>query len=254
LTATMAANIVSYRDQHGAFAERKALLKVPRVGDKSFELAAGFLRVMSGTNPLDASAVHPEAYPLVETIMAKTGKKIGQLIGDSALLKSLDPASLVSAQFGVPTIKDILAELEKPGRDPRPEFKTASFAEGVERIQDLKLDMVLEGVVTNVTNFGAFIDIGVHQDGLVHISALANRFIKDPREVVKTGDVVKVKVLEIDVQRKRIALTMRLTDAAAETTPAAPAAMSPKERKIADRQPEVQGSMAAAWAALKTKR
>ena len=254
LTATMAANIVSYRDQHGAFAERKALLKVPRVGDKSFELAAGFLRVMSGTNPLDASAVHPEAYPLVETIMARTGKKIGQLIGDSALLKSLDPATLVSAQFGVPTIKDILAELEKPGRDPRPEFKTASFAEGVERIQDLKLDMVLEGVVTNVTNFGAFIDIGVHQDGLVHISALANRFIKDPREVVKTGDVVKVKVLEIDVQRKRIALTMRLTDTAAEATPAAPAAMSPRERKIADRQPEVQGSMAAAWAALKTKR
>ncbi len=254
LTSTMAANIVAYRDQHGAFNERKALLKVPRIGDKSFELAAGFLRVMAGKNPLDASAVHPEAYPLVEKIIAKVGKNIGQIIGDSALLQSLNPSDLVDAQFGVPTIKDILTELEKPGRDPRPEFKTASFLEGVERIQDLKLEMVLEGVVTNVTNFGAFIDIGVHQDGLVHISALANRFIKDPREVVKTGDVVKVKVVEIDVARKRIALTMRLTDSAAPSTETAKQSMTPRDRKIVERQPEAQGAMAAALAALKTKR
>jgi protein Tex len=254
LSATMAANIVAYRDQHGAFSERKALLKVPRIGDKSFELAAGFLRVMAGKNPLDASAVHPEAYPLVEKIIAKVGKNIGQIIGDSALLKSLNPSDLVDAQFGVPTIKDILTELEKPGRDPRPEFKTASFLEGVERIQDLKLDMVLEGVVTNVTNFGAFIDIGVHQDGLVHISALASRFIKDPREVVKTGDVVKVKVVEIDVARKRIALTMRLTDNATPSGEMVKQSMTPRDRKIVERQPEAQGAMAAALAALKTKR
>ncbi|AMC33300.1 Tex family protein [Janthinobacterium sp. B9-8] len=254
LSATMAANIVAYRDQHGAFSERKALLKVPRIGDKSFELAAGFLRVMAGKNPLDASAVHPEAYPLVEKIIAKVGKNIGQIIGDNALLKSLNPAELVDAQFGVPTIKDILAELEKPGRDPRPEFKTASFLEGVEKIADLKLDMVLEGVVTNVTNFGAFIDIGVHQDGLVHISALANRFIKDPREVVKTGDVVKVKVVEIDVARKRIALTMRLTDSAAPSAETVKQSMTPKDRKIVERQPEAQGAMATALAALKTRR
>jgi uncharacterized protein len=254
LTATMAANIVSYRDQHGAFAERKALLKVPRIGDKSFELAAGFLRVMAGSNPLDASAVHPEAYPLVEKIIAKVGKNIGQIIGDSTLLKSLNPSELADVQFGLPTIKDILSELEKPGRDPRPEFKTASFAEGVEKISDLKLEMVLEGVVTNVTNFGAFVDIGVHQDGLVHISALANRFIKDPREVVKTGDVVKVKILEIDVPRKRIALTMRLTDNATPSADIAKQSMTPKDRKIVERQPEAQGVMAAALAALKTKR
>jgi protein Tex len=254
LSATMAANIVAYRDQHGAFSERKALLKVPRIGDKSFELAAGFLRVMAGKNPLDASAVHPEAYPLVEKIIAKVGKNIGQIIGDSALLKSLNPSDLSDAQFGVPTIKDILAELEKPGRDPRPEFKTASFLEGVERIQDLKLDMVLEGVVTNVTNFGAFIDIGVHQDGLVHISALASRFIKDPREIVKTGDVVKVKVVEIDVVRKRIVLTMRLTDSAAPSGETVKQSMTPRDRKIVERQPEAQGAMAAALAALKTKR
>jgi uncharacterized protein len=250
----MAANIVSYRDQHGAFAERKALLKVPRIGDKSFELAAGFLRVMAGSNPLDASAVHPEAYPLVEKIIAKVGKNIGQIIGDSTLLKSLNPSELADVQFGLPTIKDILSELEKPGRDPRPEFKTASFAEGVEKISDLKLEMVLEGVVTNVTNFGAFVDIGVHQDGLVHISALANRFIKDPREVVKTGDVVKVKILEIDVPRKRIALTMRLTDNATPSADIAKQSMTPKDRKIVERQPEAQGAMAAALAALKTKR
>ncbi|MEJ2794101.1 Tex family protein [Iodobacter sp. LRB] len=254
LSATMAANIVAYRDQHGAFAERKALLKVPRIGDKSFELAAGFLRVMAGKNPLDASAVHPEAYPLVEKIIAKIGKNIGQIIGDSSLLKSLNPAELADAQFGVPTIKDILTELEKPGRDPRPEFKTASFLEGIEKIADLKLDMVLEGVVTNVTNFGAFIDIGVHQDGLVHISALSSRFIKDPREVVKTGDVVKVKVIEVDVARKRIALTMRLSDSATPGGEPVKQSMTAKDRKIAERQPEAQGAMAAALAALKTKR
>lgn len=254
LSATMAANIVAYRDQHGAFAERKALLKVPRIGDKSFELAAGFLRVMAGKNPLDASAVHPEAYPLVEKIIAKVGKNIGQIIGDSSLLKSLNPAELADAQFGVPTIKDILTELEKPGRDPRPEFKTASFLEGIEKIADLKLDMVLEGVVTNVTNFGAFIDIGVHQDGLVHISALSSRFIKDPREVVKTGDVVKVKVAEVDVARKRIALTMRLSDSATPGGEPVKQSMTARDKKIVERQPEAQGAMAAALAALKTKR
>ncbi|STQ89780.1 Tex family protein [Iodobacter fluviatilis] len=254
LSATMAANIVAYRDQHGAFAERKALLKVPRIGDKSFELAAGFLRVMAGKNPLDASAVHPEAYPLVEKIIAKVGKNIGQIIGDSKLLKNLNPAELADAQFGVPTIKDILTELEKPGRDPRPEFKTASFLEGIEKISDLKLDMVLEGVVTNVTNFGAFIDIGVHQDGLVHISALSSRFIKDPREVVKTGDVVKVKVVEVDVARKRIALTMRLSDSAAPSSEPMKQSMTARDRKIVERPPEAQGAMAAALAALKAKR
>ena len=214
LNATVAASIVSYRDAQGMFRSRAALKSVPRLGDKTFEQAAGFLRVMGGDNPLDASGVHPESYPLVEKILADIKKEIKSVIGDSSLLKSLDPKRYADERFGLPTVADILKELDKPGRDPRPEFVTASFKEGVEEISDLRPDMILEGVVTNVAAFGAFIDIGVHQDGLVHISALSNTFVKDPHTVVKAGQVVKVKVLEVDPKRKRIALTMRLTDAA----------------------------------------
>ena len=212
LNATLASNIVAHRDANGAFTSRKALLKVPRLGDKTFEQAAGFLRIMNGDNPLDASAVHPEAYPVVERILADVQKSARELIADANRLKQLDAAKYTDERFGLPTVQDILKELEKPGRDPRPEFKTATFRDGVEGLKDLTPGMMLEGVVTNVTNFGAFVDIGVHQDGLVHISALSNRFVKDPREVVKAGDVVKVKVLEVDLPRKRIALTMRMSD------------------------------------------
>jgi uncharacterized protein len=197
------------------------LLKVPRLGAKTFEQAAGFLRVVDGDNPLDASAVHPEAYPVVERMLADLQKPMKQVMGDGSVLKSVNPANYTDEKFGLPTVRDILRELEKPGRDPRPEFKTAEFKEGVEELSDLKPEMVLEGVITNVTNFGAFVDIGVHQDGLVHISMMSNKFIKDPREVVKAGDVVKVKVLEVDVQRKRVALTMRLDDAAPRVAPGA---------------------------------
>src|SRR5262245_12522128 len=209
LNRTLAANIVAYRDEHGAFKSRSALKKVPRLGPKAFEQAAGFLRIMNGKNPLDASAVHPEAYPVVQKISEATSRPLKSIIGDRAFLKSLKPARFADAAFGIPTITDLIAELEKPGRDPRPEFKTATFKEGVEKITDLKPGMQLEGVVTNVAAFGAFVDIGVHQDGLVHISELADRFVKDPHEVVKAGDVVKVRVKEVDVQRKRISLTMR---------------------------------------------
>ncbi|HEX7076133.1 MAG TPA: Tex family protein [Hyphomicrobiaceae bacterium] len=209
LNRTLAANIVAFRDENGAFKSRSALKKVPRLGPKVFEQAAGFLRIMNGKNPLDASAVHPEAYPVVERIAERTGRPVKSLIGDRALLKTLKPADFADETFGIPTVTDILAELEKPGRDPRPEFKTASFREGVEKISDLKPGMQLEGVVTNVAAFGAFVDIGVHQDGLVHISELSDRFVKDPREVVKAGDVVKVRVKDVDVERKRIALTMK---------------------------------------------
>ncbi|GAB2890440.1 Tex family protein [Uliginosibacterium flavum] len=214
LNTTLAQNIVAHRDANGAFASRAALKKVPRLGDKTFEQCAGFLRVNDGSNPLDRSSVHPEAYPVVEKILADVQKKARELIGDSATLKNLDAKKYTDERFGLPTVQDILLELDKPGRDPRPEFKTASFREGVEAIKDLEPGMLLEGVVTNVTNFGAFVDIGVHQDGLVHVSAIANRFIKDPAEVVKAGDIVKVKVVEIDLARKRIALTMRLSDEA----------------------------------------
>lgn len=214
LNQTLASNIVAYRDENGAFRRREALKKVPRLGDKTFEQAAGFLRIMDGDNPLDASAVHPEAYPVVEKIVAKSGRSVAGLLGDSAFLKTLRPMDFSDERFGLPTVMDILRELDKPGRDPRPEFRTASFQEGVESLADLTPGMVLEGVVTNVTNFGAFVDIGVHQDGLVHISALSKRFVDDPRKVVKAGDVVKVKVLEVDIPRKRIALTMRLDDEA----------------------------------------
>ncbi len=214
LSASIAENVVSFRNQNGAFKSRAELLKVPRLGAKTFEQAAGFLRVVEGDNPLDASSVHPEAYPVVERILADLGKPMKQVMGDASVLKSVNAAKYTDDKFGLPTVRDILKELEKPGRDPRPEFKTAEFKEGVEEISDLKPDMVLEGVITNVTNFGAFVDIGVHQDGLVHISMMSSKFIKDPREVVKAGDVVKVKVLEVDAARKRIALTMRMDDSA----------------------------------------
>ncbi|MGE0114190.1 MAG: Tex family protein [Steroidobacteraceae bacterium] len=214
LSASIAENVVTFRNQHGAFKSRAALLKVPRLGAKTFEQAAGFLRVVDGDNPLDASSVHPEAYPVVERILADLQKPLKQVMGDAGVLNSVNAAKYTDDKFGLPTVRDILKELEKPGRDPRPEFKTAEFKEGVEEIADLKPEMVLEGVITNVTNFGAFVDIGVHQDGLVHISMMSSKFIKDPREVVKAGDVVKVKVLEVDAQRKRIALTMRLDDSA----------------------------------------
>lgn len=214
LNASVAQSIVSHRDMKGMFASRAALRDVPRLGEKTFEQAAGFLRVMNGDNPLDASAVHPESYPLVQKILADINKDVKGVLGETALLKSLSPAKYADEQFGVPTVTDILRELEKPGRDPRPEFTTATFKEGVEEIRDLRPDMILEGVVTNVAAFGAFVDIGVHQDGLVHISALSNTFVKDPHTVVKAGQVVKVKVLEVDEKRKRIALTMRLSDSA----------------------------------------
>jgi uncharacterized protein len=216
LNAGLAKNIVMYRDENGAFDSRETLKKIPRLGAKTFEQAAGFLRIMQGKNPLDASAVHPEAYPVVERIVAKKQQSIDKIIGNSQFLRDLRPEEFVDEQFGLPTVQDILAELDKPGRDPRPEFKTAVFKEGVEELDDLEPDMVLEGVVTNVTNFGAFVDVGVHQDGLVHISALADKFVKNPHDVVKAGDVVKVKVLEVDLKRRRVALTMRLTDKSKE--------------------------------------
>jgi len=212
LSQTLAENIVSYRNQNGEFKNRNELLNVPRMGPKAFEQCGGFLRVVGGDNPLDNSSVHPEAYPLVEKIMHHSERDIRTLIGDENYLRKLEPSLFTDETFGLPTVTDIIKELEKPGRDPRPEFKTAEFKDGVEEIKDLKEDMVLEGVVTNVTNFGAFVDIGVHQDGLVHISMLADKFVKDPREVVKAGDVVKVKVLEVDAPRKRISLTMRLNE------------------------------------------
>ncbi|CBA16134.1 Tex family protein [Xanthomonas albilineans] len=217
LSSSVAENIVRHRDDNGPFKRRKDLLKVSRLGEKTFEQCAGFLRIADGEEPLDASAVHPEAYPVVERIVGATGKPIKALIGDGSFLRSLKPDQFTDATFGVPTVRDILKELEKPGRDPRPEFKAARFADGVEDIKDLKPGMVLEGVVSNVAAFGAFVDIGVHQDGLVHISALSDSYVKDPREVVKAGDIVKVKVLEVDVARKRIALTRRLDDTPAPT-------------------------------------
>ena len=251
LNSTLAANIVAHRDKNGAFANRKALLAVPRMGAKTFEQAAGFLRVGGSDNPLDASAVHPEAYPLVERILADIKKGIGEVIGDARLVRALQPVKYTDEKFGLPTVQDILKELEKPGRDPRPEFKTASFKDGIEDMKDLQPGMILEGVVTNVANFGAFVDIGVHQDGLVHISVLANKFVKDPREVVKAGDVVKVKVVEVDLPRKRIALTMRLAD----DTPAAPkmggVPMSNKAKQQQSRQNEPISAIASAFARLK---
>ena len=258
LSSAVAQSIVAYRDMKGMFTSRAALRDVPRLGDKTYEQAAGFLRVMGGDNPLDASAVHPESYPLVQKILADLKQEMKTIIGDSRLLKSLNPAKYADEKFGIPTISDILKELEKPGRDPRPEFTSATFKEGVEELKDLRPDMILEGVVTNVAAFGAFVDIGVHQDGLVHISALANTFVKDPHTVVKVGQVVKVKVMEVDEKRKRIALTMRLTD----TAPQAGSKPEPRDRNDAKRlsqhqqkqapaQTSANGAMAAAFAKLK---
>jgi uncharacterized protein len=255
LNGTLAANIVAHRDAHGAFRDRKALLDVPRLGEKTFEQAAGFLRINDGDNPLDASAVHPEAYPLVEKILADIAKGIKDVIGDARLVASLQPARYTDERFGLPTVRDILKELEKPGRDPRPEFKTAVFREDVEEMKDLRPGMILEGVISNVANFGAFVDIGVHQDGLVHISALSDKFVKDPREIVKAGDVVTVKVLDVDLSRSRISLSMRLADEAA------PAGMkrgdSPLSNKAKQRQahqPEPLNAMAAAFARSEDRR
>ncbi|MWP46598.1 S1 RNA-binding domain-containing protein [Gilliamella sp. Pas-s27] len=217
LNKVIAQNIIDWRNENGQFTDRKQLLKVSRLGPKAFEQCAGFLRIMDGKNPLDASAVHPEAYPIVERILEKNGKSLKDILGDSNYLKSLKAIDYVDENFGVPTVTDIIKELDKPGRDPRPEFKTAQFADDIETMEDLKLGMIMEGSVTNVTNFGAFVDIGVHQDGLVHISALSDKFVDDPRTVVKAGDIVKVKVVEVDIPRKRIALTMRLDDPASLT-------------------------------------
>ena len=249
LNESLAKNIVAFRDEHGAFRNRRQLLKVPRVGARTFEQAAGFLRVVNGDNPLDASAVHPEAYPVVERIVSRTGVGIRELIGKTAVLRGLKPEEFADAQFGVPTVKDILAELDKPGRDPRPEFRTAVFKEGVQSIGDLTPGMMLEGVVTNVANFGAFVDIGVHQDGLVHVSQLADRFVKDPRDVVKAGDIVKVRVVEIDLPRKRIALTMKVQEAA--TGSSAAAAAKAKAPPVQAQPAKPQTSLAAAFGKLK---
>ncbi|KUZ18446.1 Tex family protein [Burkholderia diffusa] len=257
LNATLARNIVDYRDANGPFPSRDHLRKVPRLGDKTFEQAAGFLRINGGENPLDRSSVHPEAYPVVERILAKISKRIDDVLGSRDALAGLSPAEFVDERFGLPTVRDILSELEKPGRDPRPEFKTATFRDGVEKVSDLMPGMLLEGVVTNVAAFGAFVDVGVHQDGLVHVSAMSTKFIKDPHEVVKAGQVVKVKVLDVDVKRQRISLTMRLDDEAA-----APG-MAPRggqdrgnagrgaARPQRSREPEPAGAMAAAFAKLK---
>ncbi|HKS43605.1 MAG TPA: Tex family protein [Amycolatopsis sp.] len=221
ITSGLAENIVSHRDQHGPFRSRGVLKEVPRLGPKAFEQCAGFLRIPGGDDPLDSSSVHPEAYPVVRRILASTGKDLREMIGNTRVLKSLEAGRFVDEQFGLPTVTDILAELEKPGRDPRPAFKTATFAEGVEKLGDLEPGMRLEGVVTNVAAFGAFVDIGVHQDGLVHVSAMSKNFVKDPRDVVKPGDIVKVKVLEVDIPRKRISLTLRLDDEPTAGKPAA---------------------------------
>ena len=263
LSATIAGNIVAFRDQHGPFKNRQRILEVPRLGERTFQQAAGFLRIMNGDQPLDASAVHPESYPVVERMAASAGMPVQQLIGNTAVLRKFVPETFADARFGVPTVKDILAELEKPGRDPRPEFKTATFKDGVHELSDLEVGMLLEGVVTNVANFGAFVDIGVHQDGLVHVSQLANRFVKDPREVVKAGQVVKVKVVECDLKRRRISLTMKLdadvttgrNPAASGAAPAGPrGARGPRPADAAPRKPaSPQTSFAAAFAKLSGK-
>ena len=251
LNETLARNIVAFRDEHGPFRNRRQLMKVPRVGERTFQQAAGFLRITNGDNPLDASAVHPEAYPVVERIVSRTGVAVGGLIGDAAVLRTLRPEEFADTQFGVPTVKDILAELEKPGRDPRPEFKTAAFKDGVQSIGDLQPGMMLEGVVTNVANFGAFVDIGVHQDGLVHVSQLADRFVKDPRDVVKAGDIVKVRVVEVDLARKRIALTMKLQERAAGTPQGQVRTRGPAAAPPAAPPAATQTSLGAAFAKLK---
>ncbi|MEK9713621.1 MAG: Tex family protein [Thalassolituus sp.] len=269
LNSTLASNIVAFRDTNGAFNSRKDLLKVPRLGDKTFEQAAGFLRIMNGKNPLDASGVHPESYPVVERIAHQFSRDVSSLIGDGAFLKSVNAGQFIDESTGELTLKDILSELEKPGRDPRPEFRFAEYKEGVEEIKDLKPGMILEGVVTNVAAFGAFVDVGVHQDGLVHISALSDTFIKDPRDVVKAGDIVKVKVMEVEVSRKRIGLSMRLSDdPASSSRGSGTAERNNDSRNNRSRQPSnksgggsgkdsgnnaMTGAFAAAFAKAKTK-
>jgi uncharacterized protein len=257
LNQTIAGNIVALRDQQGGFTCRQDLLKVTRFGDKTFEQAAGFLRIMGGANPLDASAVHPESYRVVENIAARRQRELGSIIGDHSFLRSLDPADYIDDHTGLPTVQDIIAELAKPGRDPRPQFKMAAFQDGVEKISDLEPGMVLEGTVTNVTNFGAFVDIGIHQDGLVHISALAERFVKDPRDVVKAGDIVRVKVMTVDQPRKRIGLSMRLSDrpddAGQQDGPGRISAGKPPRNGSQDK-PARAGAFAAAFAQARQKR
>ncbi len=267
LNQLLAKHIVEYRDANGPFRDRTTMRKVPRLGEKTFEQAAGFLRINDGDNPLDRSSVHPEAYPVVERILARVGKGIAEVMGQPAVLKGLSPADFVDEKFGVPTVRDILTELEKPGRDPRPEFKTATFQEGIESLADLTPGLILEGVVTNVAAFGAFVDIGVHQDGLVHVSALANKFVKDPHEVVKPGQIVKVKVMEVDLKRQRIGLTMRLDDAPGSASSSHPSsgeagtgsareaqAKRPSApQRASDRQPPPGGTMAMALALARAK-
>jgi uncharacterized protein len=267
LNKALAKNIVEYRDANGPFANRATIRKVPRLGEKTFEQAAGFLRINDGDNPLDRSSVHPEAYPVVERILARIGKGMMDVMGQPVVLKGLAPDDFIDEKFGVPTVRDILTELEKPGRDPRPEFKTATFQEGVESLADLKGGMILEGVVTNVAAFGAFVDIGVHQDGLVHVSALANKFVKDPHEVVKPGQIVKVKVLDVDVKRQRISLTMRLDDAPVSASTPARSSVDisarpspdlrerrpPTLQRAQERQPQPVGAMAMALALARAK-
>ena len=251
LSASISENIVTFRNENGSFKNRKQFKKVPRLGEKAYEQAAGFLRIMSGDNPLDASAVHPETYPVINAIIDDTGKPIAEIIGKSQFLRSLKAENYTTDTFGLPTVVDIIQELEKPGRDPRPEFKSVQFKEGIEKITDLKEGMMLEGVVTNVANFGAFVDIGVHQDGLVHISHLADVFVKDPRDIVKTGEMVKVKVMEIDVSRKRIALSMKKNAdeprVATRSTSKKQTSVSPRKQHTS-KQPEPKGIMANAFA------
>jgi uncharacterized protein len=260
LGASIAEAIVAHRDAAGRFDSRKELLKVARLGNRTFEQCAGFLRITNGKEPLDASSVHPEAYGVAKKIVAACGRDLRSIMGDSAALKAIDPRAFIDEKFGLPTVKDIISELEKPGRDPRPSFKTATFADGIEEIKDLKPGMLLEGTVTNVAAFGAFVDIGVHQDGLVHVSQLADRFVKDPHEVVKAGDVVKVRVVEVDAKRKRIALSMRKDDGQATPPPSreprVPGAMRHANAKPPQAKTEApaQGSLGAALAeAMKRK-
>jgi len=268
LNKVLAKNIVEYRDANGPFPNRTTIREVPRLGDKTFEQAAGFLRINNGDNPLDRSSVHPEAYPVVERILTRINKGIGEVMGQPTLLKGLSAADFTDEKFGVPTVRDILTELEKPGRDPRPEFKTATFQEGVESLSDLQPGMILEGVVTNVAAFGAFVDIGVHQDGLVHVSALAHTFVKDPHDVVKPGQIVKVRVMEVDVKRQRISLTMRLDELSAplsrsdrprvDAHTAAPSGAHGRHprppQRAPEREPHTNGAFAMALARAKLKK
>jgi protein Tex len=252
LTESIARRIVAFRDDHGPFRNRMQMLNVPRLGDRTFVQAAGFLRIMDGDNPLDRSAVHPEAYPVVARIAARVGLGLRELIGKTSVLRALAPEDFVDQRFGLPTVKDILSELEKPGRDPRPDFRSASFKEGVEQLSDLTPGMMLEGAVTNVANFGAFVDIGVHQDGLVHVSQMSDRFVKDPRDVVKAGDIVTVKVISVDLKRNRVALTMRLKDPIAPPPGGGPSVTPRAATREAPKTPAPATSMAAAFAKLRS--